>query len=264
MDDVILLRLHERSSYLRQLIAQKEEAVKAAPEGSLRYTHNNQQICYYCKSDPSQSNGTYIRKDNKALAVALAQKDYDIKVIQAARQELEHINTFLTKSQSRKSEDIYASLSLPRRQLITPISPSDEEFLAAWNAVTWQPKPFRDVKNEYYTGKGEQVRSKSEILIADTLARFDIPYRYEYPLNVGSTVLYPDFTVLNIKERKEYIWEHLGMLGQTAYATNAAGRIEMLEFNGYFPGENLIITMETEDAPLNTKLVVQLIKRYLL
>ena len=264
MDDIITSWLHERSSYLKRLIINKEAALQSAPEGSLRYTHNNQQVCYYCRSVPGKSNGQYIRKENKALAAALAQKDYDIKVIKAARQELDQINALLKYEESQKSEDIYNALSLPRRQLVTPISPSDEEFLAAWQAVTWQPKPFKDTKNEYYTGKGERVRSKSEILIADTLARFGVPYRYEYPTNIGGTVLYPDFTVLNIRKRKEFIWEHLGMLGQSAYASNAAGRIEMLEFNGYYPGENLIVTMETDDAPLNTKLVVHLIKRYLL
>ena len=48
------------------------------------------------------------------------------------------------------------------------------------------------------------------------------------------------------------------------YATSTSRRLEMLEFNGYYPGENLILTMETEDNPLNTKLIVHLIKKYLL
>lgn len=264
MDAAILSWLNKRSAYLKQLITIKESELKSAPDGTLRYTHNNQQVCYYCRSVPGKGNGTYIRKDNKALAAALAQKDYDIKVIKAARQELAQISELLGYAQIKTAEDIYEALSLPRRQLVTPISPSDEEYLAAWQAVTWQPKPFENTKNEYYTGKGERVRSKSEILIADSLARFGVPYRYEYPTNVGGTVLYPDFTVLNIRKRKEYIWEHLGMLGQAKYAGEAVNRIERLEFNGYFPGENLILSMETEDTPLNTKLVAQLIKRYLL
>lgn len=264
MDNNILSWLNKRSAYLNQLIASKEAALQKAPEGSLRYTHNNQQISFYHRTSAEKSNGTYIRKENKALAAALAQKDYDIKIIKAAKAELNQISNLLCYAKSKKSEDIYESLSLPRRQLITPISPSDEEFLAAWNSVTWQPKPFTDEPKEYYTGKGERVRSKSEILIADTLARFNVPYRYEYPLNVGSMVFYPDFTVLNIRKRQEYIWEHLGMMGQLKYANSASRRIELFEFNGYYPGENLILTMETEDNPLNTRLIVQLIQKYLL
>ena len=264
MDKNILSWLNKRSAYLKQLIASKEAALQKAPEGSLRYTHNNQQICFYRRTPAEKGNGTYIRKENKALAAALAQKDYDIKIIKAAKAELKQISNLLSYAKSKKSEDIYESLSLPRRQLITPIIPSDEEYLAAWNAVTWQPKPISDEPKEYYTGRGERVRSKSEILIADTLARFNVPYRYEYPMNIGNTVIYPDFTVLNIRKRQEYIWEHLGMMGQLKYATSTSRRLEMLEFNGYYPGENLILTMETEDNPLNTKLIVHLIKKYLL
>ena len=151
-----------------------------------------------------------------------------------------------------------------RSRNITPVEVSDREYIRQWEAYEYEPKGFPEDYPEHYTGKGERVRSKSEILIADSLARFGVPYRYEYPTNVGGTVLYPDFTVLNIRKRKEYIWEHLGMLGQAKYAGEAVNRIERLEFNGYFPGENLILTMETEDTPLNTKLVAQLIKRYLL
>ncbi len=54
------------------------------------------------------------------------------------------------------------------------------------------------------------------------------------------------------------------MMGQLKYAASTSRRLEMLEFNGYYPGENLILTMETEDNPLNTKLIVHLIKKYLL
>lgn len=32
--------------------------------------------------------------------------------------------------------------------------------------------------------KGERGRSKSEKIIADELARCDIPYKYEYPLRI--------------------------------------------------------------------------------
>ncbi len=170
MDTYILSWLQKRSAYLTQLIASKEAALQTAPEGSLRYTHNNQQICFYRRTSDRNSNGTYIRKENKSLAAALAQKDYDLKIIKAAQKELDQISKLLRYANSKKSEDIYEPLSLPRRQLITPISPSDEEFLAAWNSVTWQPKPFTDEPKDYYTAKGERVRSKSEILIADTLA----------------------------------------------------------------------------------------------
>ena len=51
---------------------------------------------------------------------------------------------------------------------------------------------------EYYTIKGERVRSKSEKIIADELYRYQIPYKYEFPLTLAThnrnIQLYPDFT----------------------------------------------------------------------
>jgi len=66
---------------------------------------------------------------------------------------------------------------------------------------------------ELYTAKGERVRSKSEIIIADSLMRAGVPYRYEFPIILnGYGKIYPDFTVLNVGLRKELYWEHLGMM----------------------------------------------------
>ena len=42
-----------------------------------------------------------------------------------------------------------------------------EEFVKQWEAVSYVPKGFEPNYPEYYTDKGERVRSKSEILIAN-------------------------------------------------------------------------------------------------
>ena len=264
MVETIIKDLNIRKSFLESLVTDKSEAVFSAPEGRLRFMRDGQKVRYYHRKDLRNPTGIYIKNKDISLAAALAQKDYDERLIKSAKKELYHIDQLINYLSGDTVNNIYAKLDLPRRQLITPIAPSDDEFLASWNAVTWQPKPFSKTAAEYYTGKGERVRSKSEILIADTLSRYDIPYRYEYPLNVGGTVLYPDFTVLNVRKRIEYIWEHFGIMGQKEYAAGAVSRIEFLEFNGFFPGENLILTMETENTPLNTKLIANLIEKYLL
>lgn len=74
--------------------------------------------------------------------------------------------------------------------------------------------------------KGERVRSKSEVIIADMLNRKGISYRYEYPVylkNVGQ--IYPDFTVLDAIRRREIYWEHLGMMDDPDYAEMAILRV---------------------------------------
>ena len=71
------------------------------------------------------------------------------------------------------------------------------------------------------TLRGERVRSKSEAMIADTLYRLKIPYKYECPLTIrrktgtsrNTKTIYPDFTCLNVRLRQEFVWEHFNRYG---------------------------------------------------
>ena len=48
------------------------------------------------------------------------------------------------------------------------------------------------------------------------------------------------------------------------YSNNAAGKLNLYVENGIYPGRKLIITMETQNEPLNTKTVDKIIKEFLL
>ena len=50
-----------------------------------------------------------------------------------------------------------------------PVREADEEFIANWEKVQYQGKTFDDMAPELFTAKGERVRSKSELIIADIL-----------------------------------------------------------------------------------------------
>ena len=113
--------------------------------------------------------------------------------------------------------------------------------------------------------KDERVRSKSELIFADMLSKGGVPYRYEYPMYLrGMGKIYPDFTVLNVKKRKEMFWEHFGMMDDPTYVESAIKKIATYEQNGIFPGENLIMTFETRKNSINQRLVKGLIEHYLL
>jgi hypothetical protein len=69
------------------------------------------------------------------------------------------------------------------------------------------------------TATGELVRSKSEVIVADTLTRLGISYEYEEPLYAKDDPMdfrLPDFTVRY--EGETWYWEHLGMLTVPSYA----------------------------------------------
>lgn len=256
--------LEAREKQLLQLKAEKEKALLSAPKGSLRVCSHGDKTQYYYRQDPKDCNGVYIREKEIALAQKLAQKDYDKKVLASIEKELNAIHKYFAYYPDRSVEEVYNKLHEKRQKLIVPIAESDEEYIYKWESVKYQGKEFRDDTPEFYTAKGERVRSKSEVIIADVLNREGVPYRYEYPIYIkGVGKFYPDFTLLNMRKRKEIFWEHFGMMDDPEYAEKAVQKITVYEYNGYFPGKNLILTYETRKIPLNQKTIISVLGQYL-
>ena len=104
------------------------------------------------------------------------------------------------------------------------------------------------------TERGDLVRSKSELVIADKLHSRGIDYAYEQPLVLANgRTRYPDFTIADHARGVTFYWEHLGMLDNPRYRTRwKRKRTEYLACgigsheNGGGPEGTLI---ETRDEP---------------
>jgi hypothetical protein len=155
-------------------------------------------------------------------------------------------------------------LHTQRQLLVTPIEPIWEKELAKWYDSEYHGKEFYEGTAEIVTEKGERVRSKSEKILADYFYRNNILYQYEKPLYLkGYGTIYPDFTFLSKKTRKEIYWEHEGMMDKPEYAKSAVKKIESYQRNGIHLGERLILTFETELTVLNSQIVEELVEKYL-
>lgn len=103
--------------------------------------------------------------------------------------------------------------------MVNPIILPDNLYALQWSQELYRGNPYRTDALVFATERGEYVRSKSEKMIADKLFMLKIPYKYECPLQCNrGKVFYPDFTLLNVSERKVYYLEHLGMLDNPEYA----------------------------------------------
>jgi hypothetical protein len=105
---------------------------------------------------------------------------------------------------------------------------SSEQYSAAACRLTnlfGPPKPiefkgtFLEERLIHNTARGELVRSKSEVIIANLLHAKTIDYAYEQELVLGGvpTNKFPDFTIEDDNTGEIYYWEHLGMLGDRGY-----------------------------------------------
>jgi len=93
----------------------------------------------------------------------------------------------------------------------------------------------------YSTSKGDKVRSKSEVIIANLLYQYNLEYEYEKKLYYAQGKwIEPDFTV-RLKDGSEIYWEHLGMIGIETYDKRWKEKLDI--YRNYFP-EKLEVTYE--------------------
>lgn len=265
------------NEYIQLLQSRKELLVKLKQKslkrlGNLKYKGQPRyHIRVYSDKDqiyirvPGNNEEQYLKSSKRQVAADIALYDYLEGIVKRIDAELKHVNWLLKTGAKQLPEDYYESLSKGRRKLIDPIWHTDEQFVNSWLSKPYIGKGFEEEDLEFYTDKNERVRSKSEILIANALGKYNVPYKYECPIVLkGMGKIHPDFTALNVKRRKIYYWEHLGKLDDPDYARKNVFRINTYEKNGIFHGENLITTWETSTLPLDVKLVDELINHYLL
>ena len=94
------------------------------------------------------------------------------------------------------------------------------------------------------------------------LKKNKIPYRYECALKLNNRTVFPDFTVLNVRDRKEMYWEHFGLLDDPDYLETSLAKVTAYELSGYYPGDRLIISFETTRQPLDMRLIEKIIALY--
>ena len=263
--DTLTALVKNRRQELCKVLEIKMKAQKSSPQGHLRIAQpgGGRSTQFYHITNPKDFNGAYLPRAQISFIKKLAQKDYDLKLIKILQAQLRAFDKLIASTDC-KIESLYSKLSLARQSLITPVTLTDEQYIEEWQKVSWQGLPFSDEAPDFITARGERVRSKSEVIIADTLYRLGIPYRYEYPLRLKSgQTFYPDFLCLNVRTRQEFLWEHLGMLDDANYLKKAVRKIKLYNDNNYFLGKNLLITMETQESPVNTRQIEELIKNYL-
>jgi ATP-dependent exoDNAse (exonuclease V) alpha subunit len=78
-------------------------------------------------------------------------------------------------------------------------------------------KRFLEERLIHQTERGDLVRSKSELIIADALYDADVEYDYEPEFTFDGVTRWPDFYVDDAATGRRIYWEHLGMLNDPVY-----------------------------------------------
>lgn len=242
-----------------------ERRLPIYPDEKIHIVKSKNRIQYYIRTNPKEKSGTYLSKKNEKKIKQLLQKKYDEEVLKLVNQEIRNIKEVLKNGDDIRMaiQETYSKYPVEARNVIIPIDILDSDFAAKWLSEPYVGKEIQETVPIYMSDKGERVRSKSELNVANTLFKMNIPYKYECPYKTYSgIVIYPDFTVLNVRRRQEIFWEHRGMMDDREYSKHSVQRIKEYEKDGIYLGDRLVITEETISNPLGTDEIKAIIKHY--
>ena len=207
-------------------------------KGKVKVLVKGESLQFYmktCKEDGVD--GRYLHADEKEKAIS-------------------NINRLMLCIDRTDPFKIYLSMGKGKQRIVESLVTSNKEYREEWLSEEYQGKEFREDTSEIYTDRGERVRSKSEKIIADKLYNENIPYRYEYPLDIPYFgIIYPDFTILDEEKRRNIIYEHFGLMDDENYVNKAISKIQLYASAGYILGDNLFITMETSVKPFDSRIL---------
>lgn len=241
----------QRKEILRKL--------RSYPEGNLQCSRNGEYFKWYvCKTDRKE----YIPKKQRKYAEKLAAKKYLTLYLKDLENEIEALNAYMRKrSLNSEVEQLWRD-NAEYRRLVQPYFMPRSQELQDWMNTSFDRNPICPENRIHKTISGNLVRSKSEALIDSSLFFHRIPFRYEAILQLGSSWVYPDFTVRHPETGAFYYWEHFGMMDDPAYAEKAYSKMHLYNLHGIIPSVHLITTYETKEHPLTSETVEKIVEHY--
>jgi hypothetical protein len=260
----LLTELGKRLDELNKLVSYLENHPVMAMKGTLLVCQNARKCNIYKQTDDGERE--YLGKDKQEEIQKLAKKAHYQKMLSAARKERDQIQKCIRTLNSGTGitdiDDVYPSLNKVIRRTEGPFTMTDDGYVSKWLKKNNYLRNNRELNGQYKTLKGEYVKSKSEVIIADRLTYYGVPYVYEITTAADAFVdmRYPDFLILNKRTKGEFYWEHLGKMGDPQYAARNQIKMEQFAKQGIILGKNLIVSLECGDRPLSTEYVDSVIK----
>lgn len=255
------VEIKERIKKLDKLMEKAQKEMQGSSSGRVRIVSKRKGFqCYLVTSETNKA-GKYVRKEDMEIVRHIVQKEYCEKVYEAAKEEKSYLLHSLRFLHFSRPEEVVEKLGKWRKGMIKPLAVSDSEYVERWLGEKYKGNPYNPEECIYETKRGEMVRTKGELLIADMYNELGIPYKYEYPLKLkNGKIKYPDFTLLKLPERELIYHEHMGKLESPDYLQNNLLKLREYEESGVHCCKNLILTFETSQIPLSISEIRKLVK----
>lgn len=266
MDFITLLNQYEKEIQEKhQKLTKILSSCDYTPSDSIQEKRHGDRTYYYKRSNyggriPAKEH--YIPKANTKLISKLLQMQYAAKTKPYYEKQLKLLHDLQTTLETAVDTRFYERLSDESKHYLSPLVPYQTDIINKWNEMPYVRNQYHIEEAIHDTIRGEKLRSKSEVAIANALFHANLPYKIEPKIIINGQPMYPDFQILRTIDYKEIIWEHFGLMSDPNYADRACKKIQYYELAGYHLGDNFIATFETLQSPLSSRLVDDYINRY--
>ena len=109
----------------------------------------------------------------------------------------------------------------------------------AWGQQPYEASDYLPEGRTIITSRGQRMRSKAEVMIAEKLYEYGIPFRYEQEVVLDGVTLHPDFTFEGA-DGSEFYLEFCGMMDDERYVENHKRKVAMYQAADIVPWKNII------------------------
>ena len=267
-------KLNEMLSFYENLNDLFKFELESCPKGKLIYQDNcgNNQFMQLINE-----NGIRVRRGinkNTDLIKALARKEFNTKASEILTHNIEVLKRAIAGQILFDPEQIVQSMTkayalvpeeyfFDRNRLIISAGLDDDLVSRIKRHEEWWSKPYKEYwgypeNKTKLTSRGQKVRSISELLIAEALYKYSIPFHYEEELEVDGKTFAPDFTFEGWDYKKFYL-DYFGMMDQPKYAKRNFIKLDDYYDIGLIPGDNLIVAFDSKGI-MNAGVIESIIK----
>ncbi len=259
----ILKLMRKRENELKRAIRIAECTHTDYPEGHLRISVTKGRPRFYHLEKSGDTQGKYISKRAGNLPEMLAQKDYRELFLIKAKSELAKLRQSIQLLSKDDAESAYQKLSDVRKNLVIPYMQNDEQFAEDWQKAKYEHRLMKESEELFITSRGDKVRTKAELLLADLFFGMGIPYRYEPAVHMKSGItIYPSFMLLKKSTRGEVYLDHLGVVDNEEGRIINLRRLDEYRNNGIWLGTKLLITYESQYCKLDLKGIRKMLSNF--
>ena len=242
----------------KNLLKIYEKRLKDLPEGSLWLSKSKGKVYYSKYQDGTR---IYLGNNSHKEVQSLQLR----KVLEETSSRMQYnkdlIAEFLTKYQDPSPQTVKKSLSKAYQSTDSDLLfAHDGKQRKGWADRPYQKNAFHPEKLTHKTLRGDSVRSKSEVIIANNYFAKGIPYRYEELIKVGGKTFAPDFSILVPRLDKVKYHEHFGMMYDPEYRARATQKMGDYIAAGFQPYEDIIFTFDDLDGNIDAQILDVLIQ----